>query len=88
VLTEVAPPFGTVPTTVTVFVTVLVPPHPAAAAANKAAASKSDADRRIMGTTLRRTQGPRIGTSPRAICVLPRMAEALSGASIEHPNLG
>jgi hypothetical protein len=48
-LTDVAPPFGTVPTTVTVFVTVLVPPHPAAAAANTAEASKSNADRRVIG---------------------------------------
>src|SRR5206468_1883613 len=34
-LTEVAPPFGTVPTTVTVFVTVFVPPQPARGPASR-----------------------------------------------------
>src|SRR6266487_393744 len=34
-LTDVAPPFGTVPTTVTVFVTVFVPPQPARGPASR-----------------------------------------------------
>src|SRR5207247_2267833 len=56
-LTDVAPPFGTVPTTVTVFVTVFVPPQPARGLASRrphprAAPSRATVQARATGASL------------------------------------